>query len=48
MLRAVNGDDLELNEQFDGATGCEKSVRNLTWGYPAFLSAVYAKTDQGV
>lgn len=46
MLRAViyHSDNLELSEQFDGVTGYEKSVRNLTWSYGAFLSAVRAKT----
>jgi glucoamylase len=42
MLRAVlfHSDHLELSEQFDGASGYEKSVSNLTWSYAAFLSAV--------
>ena len=46
MLRAIvyHSDHLELSEQFDGATGFEKSVRNLTWSYAAFLSAVRART----
>jgi len=45
MLRAViyHSDYLELSEQFDGATGFEKSVKNLTWSYAAFLSAVRAR-----
>ena len=45
MLRAVvfHSDHLELSEQFDGTTGYEKSVRNLTWSYAAFLSAVRAR-----
>lgn len=46
MLKAViyHSDSLELSEQFDGWTGYEKSVRDLTWSYAAFLSAVRAKT----
>jgi glucoamylase len=50
MLRAViyHSDNLELSEQFDGVSGFEKSVRNLTWSYAAFLSAVRAKTGQRV
>ncbi|MDQ1721543.1 MAG: glucoamylase [Pseudonocardiales bacterium] len=46
MLQAVvyHSDHLELSEQFDGATGYEKSVRNLTWSYAAFLSAARART----
>ncbi len=45
MLRAIvrHSDHLELSEQFDSATGYEKSVRNLTWSYAAFLSAVRAR-----
>jgi glucoamylase len=45
MLRAVvyHSDHFELSEQFDGRTGYEKSVRNLTWSYAAFLSAVRAR-----
>jgi glucoamylase len=41
MLRAIvfHSDHLELSEQFDGVTGYEKSVRNLTWSYAAYLSA---------
>jgi glucoamylase len=48
MLRAViyHSDGLELSEQFDGTTGYEKSVRNLTWSYAAFLSAVRARTGR--
>ena len=44
-LRAIltHSDHLELSEQFDGWTGYEKSVRNLTWSYAAFLSAVRAR-----
>jgi glucoamylase len=50
MLAAVvyHGDNLELSEQFDGWTGYEKSVRDLTWSYAAFLSAVRAKTSRAV
>lgn len=50
MLAAViyHSDHLELSEQFDGITGYEKSVRNLTWSYAAFLSAVRARTGQNV
>jgi glucoamylase len=46
LLRAVlrHSDHLELSEQFDGVTGYERSVRNLTWSYAAFLSAVRART----
>lgn len=42
MLHAVlyHSDHLELSEQFDRENGFEKSVRNLTWSYAAFLSAV--------
>ena len=45
MLNAViyHSDNLELSEQFDGTSGYEKSVRNLTWSYASFLSAVRAK-----
>lgn len=44
MLRAViyHSDHIELSEQFDGTSGYEKSVSNLTWSYAAFLSAVRA------
>jgi glucoamylase len=50
MIEAVlyHSDHLELSEQFDGVTGYEKSVKNLTWSYAAFLSAVRAKTGQNV
>jgi glucoamylase len=50
MLRAVvyHSDHLELSEQFDGVFGYEKSVRDLTWSYAAFLSAVRARTGQPV
>jgi len=46
MLRAIiyHSDHYELSEQFDGRTGYEKSVRNLTWSYAAFLSALRART----
>ena len=46
MLRAIiyHSDHLELSEQFDGTSGFERSVRNLTWSYAAFLSAVRART----
>ncbi len=45
MLRAVvyHSDHYELSEQFDGTTGFEKSVRNLSWSYAAFLSALRAR-----
>jgi glucoamylase len=50
MLHSViyHSDNLELSEQFDGSTGYEKSVRDLTWSYAAFLSAVRARTGQPV
>jgi glucoamylase len=50
MLQAVifHSDDLQLSEQFDGTSGYEKSVRNLTWSYAAFLSAVRARTGRNV
>ena len=50
MLRAVvyHSDHLELSEQFDGVSGYEKSVRDLTWSYAAFLSAERARTGQPV
>ena len=46
MLRAVvyHSDHLELSEQFDGVSGYERSVRDLTWSYAAFLSAARART----
>jgi glucoamylase len=49
MLRAIlyHSDHLELSEQFDAATGFEKSVRDLTWSYAAFLSAVRARMAAG-
>ncbi|NTJ44312.1 glucoamylase [Agrobacterium larrymoorei] len=42
MLRAIvyHSDHYELSEQFDGTSGYEKSVRNLTWSYASFMSAV--------
>jgi glucoamylase len=50
MLTAVvyHSDHLELSEQFDGVSGYEKSVKDLTWSYAAFLSAVRARTGQPV
>jgi glucoamylase len=50
MLRAVifHSDHLELSEQFDGTSGFEKSVSDLTWSYAAFLSAVRSKTGSAV
>jgi glucoamylase len=49
MLNAVlfHSDHLELSEQFDGTTGYEKSVRDLTWSYAAFLSAARARLRHG-
>jgi glucoamylase len=45
MLNAVvfHSNNLELSEQFDRATGFEKSVSNLTWSYAAFLLALGAR-----
>ncbi len=45
MLQAVvfHSDHLELSEQFDAASGYEKSVSNLSWSYASFLSAIRAK-----
>ena len=50
MLRAVifHSDHLELSEQFDGVSGYEKSVTNLSWSYAAFVSAVRGRTGKGV
>lgn len=50
MMRAViyHSDHLELSEQYDGNTGYEKSVRDLTWSYAAFLSAVRARNRRAV
>ncbi|GLY29230.1 glycoside hydrolase family 15 protein [Kineosporia sp. NBRC 101731] len=46
MLQAViyHSDNLELSEQFDGTNGYCRSVRNLTWSYASYLSAVRART----
>jgi glucoamylase len=45
MLQAIvfHSDHFELSEQFDAVTGFEKSVRNLSWSYAAFLSAIRAR-----
>jgi glucoamylase len=45
MMRSVvfHSDHYELSEQYDGNDGFEKSVRDLTWSYAAFLSALRAK-----
>ena len=45
MLNAIvyHSNNFELSEQFDQATGYEKSVSNLTWSYAAFLLAVAAR-----
>lgn len=50
MLQAIvyHSDNLLLSEQFDAATGYEKSVRNLTWSYAAFLSAVRRRNAASV
>lgn len=50
MLKAVvyHSDNLELSEQFDAWNGYCRSVRNLTWSYAAYLSAVRAKTGLSV
>jgi glucoamylase len=47
MLKAIiyHSNYLELSEQVDRETGFEKSVRNLTWSYAAFLSAVRARRE---
>jgi glucoamylase len=47
MLQAVifHSDHYELSEQFDGITGYERSVKNLTWSYAAFLSALRARAS---
>jgi glucoamylase len=47
MIRAVvyHSDHLELSEQFDGTTGFERSVHNLTWSYAAYLSAMRARAE---
>ncbi len=46
MLQAIvfHSDHLELSEQFDASSGYQKSVRNLSWSYASFLSAVRART----
>src|SRR5580700_10064568 len=46
MLQAIvfHSDHFELSEQFDAVTGYEKSVRDLSWSYASFLSAVRART----
>ena len=43
MAAAFHSDNLELSEQFDAATGYEKSVSNLSWSYASFLFAVRAR-----
>ena len=45
MLQALiyHSDHLELSEQYDGTSGYEKSVSDLTWSYAAFLSALRAR-----
>jgi glucoamylase len=50
MLNAIifHSDHLELSEQFDGTSGYEKSVADLTWSYASFISAVRAKTGSNV
>jgi glucoamylase len=50
MLQAIiyHSDNLLLSEQFDAWTGYEKSVRNLTWSYAAFLSAVRRRNGASV
>jgi glucoamylase len=50
MMNAVvyHSDHLELSEQFDGVTGYEKSVRDLTWSYAAFLSPARARSGESV
>ncbi len=50
MLQAIiyHSDNLELSEQFDGTSGYEKSLRDLTWSYAAFLSAARAKINRAV
>ncbi len=50
MLRAIlyHSDRLELSEQLDSVSGYERSVRDLTWSYAAFVSAVRARTGQPV
>lgn len=45
MMQAVvyHSDNFELSEQFDGTTGYERSVHNLTWSYASYLSAMRAR-----
>jgi glucoamylase len=45
MVLAVvyHSDNLEISEQFDGTTGYERSVNNLTWSYASYLSAMRAR-----
>jgi glucoamylase len=45
MLQAIvyHSDHLELSEQFHADTGFESSVRNLSWSYASFLSALRAR-----
>ncbi len=47
MVRSVvyHSDHLELSEQFDGTTGFERSVHDLTWSYAAYLSAMRARAE---
>lgn len=47
MVQAVvyHSDNLEISEQFDGATGYERSVSNLTWSYASYLSAMRARRN---
>jgi len=42
MVRAVvyHSDHFELSEQYDGSTGYQRSVHNLTWSYASYLSAM--------
>jgi glucoamylase len=45
MLQAIvyHSDHLELSEQFHADSGYESSVRNLSWSYASFLSALRAR-----
>jgi glucoamylase len=45
MVRSVvyHSDNYEISEQFDGTTGYERSVNNLTWSYASYLSAMRAR-----
>jgi glucoamylase len=45
LLDAIlrHADHLHLSEQFDRYSGYEKSVRDLTWSYASFASAVRAR-----